>query len=59
MKRISHLDLSVSSCVFKEKKQISVFPPLSHSSQPILAKMPKSKHRPEIFNYDFEIIRKK
>lgn len=59
MKHISHLDLSGSSCVSKEKKQIPMLPPLSHSPLSILAKLPKSKHRPEIFNYDFQIIRKK
>lgn len=59
MKHISHLDLSGSSCVSKEKKQIPMLPPLSHSPLSILAKLPKSKHGPEIFNYDFQIIRKK
>lgn len=59
-KQISNIDLPVPSRVSKKKgNTFSAILPVFHSSYSILAKSPKSKHQPEIFNYDFQFIRKK
>lgn len=59
-KQISNTDLPVPSRVSKKKgNTFSAILPVFHSSYSILAKSPKSKHQPEIFNYDFQFIRKK